>query len=694
MRFLINLLVIWIPFPIIRRRLRGLLKYIVYGDVERKNKRAFLPQCKLYKHAPTDFEMPVFDSPVVSVIIPVYNQYKYTHLCLWSILQNTPDVAYEIIIADDCSTDETKDILNHIKNIRVIKTDSNKRFLLNCKNAARHARGKYILFLNNDTQVQPNWLHPLVDLIESDKTIGMVGSQLIYPDLTLQEAGGIIWQDATGANYGRGKKPWCDEYQYVKDVDYISGASIMLPRELWENLGGFDETFVPAYYEDTDLAFQVRQNGLRVVYQPQSRVVHFEGKSNGTDTSTGQKHYQVVNAEKFRTKWADVLKKSHCNRSDVFFARDRSMNKKTLLFIDANILTFDCDCGSRASFQYLQFFKKHGFNVKFLPMSEYPRDYHLDAIRQLGIEVISCNNTGKHKWIKKYGKYIDYVYLNRPRVAQAFIDELRQYTNAKIIYQGHDLHHLRMMREYETNPSKKLLQDIREMEQLEKAILPRMDVVTYFSTVETDKIREMKLDIREMDTVPLYVYDTMPDATYNAATRHDIMFIGGYNHKPNVDAANWLINEIMPRVWAKKPDIKLHLIGSKMPTELQNTAKQYPNIIIDGFVTDEQLCKIYAGVKMSVIPLRFGAGIKGKIIDSIYNKVPVITTSIGAEGINAPGDFLTVVNTAEDIANAIIEMYDNNKKLQKISDASADFIKNNFSENAILAKFKQWIDIK
>ena len=97
---------------------------------------------------------------------------------------------------------------------------------------------------------------------------------------------------------------------------------------------------------------------------------------------------------------------------------------------------------------------------------------------------------------------------------------------------------------------------------------------------------------------------------------------------------------------------------------------------------------------MSFIPLRFGAGIKGKIVEAIYNNVPVITTSIGAEGLNADKDFLTVFDDADDLANAVLEMYADNKKLQKISDSSWDYIINNFSEKAALQKFKKWMEIK
>ena len=264
--------------------------------------------------------------------------------------------------------------------------EKNLRFLLNCNNAAKYARGEYVLFLNNDTQVMENWLAPLVSLMESGERVGLVGSKLIYPDGRLQEAGGILWKDGSAWNFGHGQNPELPEFNYVKPVDYISGASIMLPRALWEEIGGFDESFAPAYCEDSDLAFTVQKMGYQVLYQPQSVVVHFEGVSNGTDTSTGLKHYQVVNQQKFREKWKDELDKHPENGQDLFYARDRSYGKKTVLVIDHYVPTFDQDAGSRTVFQYLKLFVSKGYNVKFIGDNFYRSEPYTSVLQQMGIE--------------------------------------------------------------------------------------------------------------------------------------------------------------------------------------------------------------------------------------------------------------------------------------------------------------------
>ncbi len=198
-----------------------------------------------------------WDGPMVSIVIPCYNQVHYTYACLQSILEFTKDVTYEVIIADDVSTDATAELSRYAEGLVICRNETNQGFLRNCNQAAKAARGKYIMFLNNDTKVTEGWLSSLVNLIESDSTIGMVGSKLVYPDGRLQEAGGIIWSDGSGWNYGRLDDPDKAEYNYVKDVDYISGAAILLSTALWKQIGGFDQRFAPAYCEDSDLAFEV-----------------------------------------------------------------------------------------------------------------------------------------------------------------------------------------------------------------------------------------------------------------------------------------------------------------------------------------------------------------------------------------------------------------------------------------------------
>lgn len=374
-------------------------------------------------------QAPVYEVPKVSIIIPVYNQFEFTYHCVESILENTGNIPYEILIADDCSTDLTRQITEILPGIRHIRNEHNLRFLLNCNNAAKYAKGQYILLLNNDTQVMENWLAPLIYLMESDPGIGMVGSKLIYPDGRLQEAGGIIWNDGTGWNFGNRQNPALPEFNYVKEADFISGAAIMLPRSLWETLGGFDEHFVPSYCEDSDLAFQVRKAGYKVMYQPQSVVVHFEGVSNGTDTGAGLKQYQVVNREKLLTKWASDLRLHAQGGQELFLARDRSYLKPAVLLIAPTVSTLS-SAGKLA-----RRLTAEGYNVKYLPADFRAPEPHTGLLQQMGVEVLYGEEYRENweAWLRAFGPHFDLCIITSERLEASFRPAVEAHTKAHIM---------------------------------------------------------------------------------------------------------------------------------------------------------------------------------------------------------------------------------------------------------------------
>ena len=399
------------------------------------------------------------ENPEVTIIIPVYNEFGYTYNCLKAILEHTDNVDYEVIVADDCSNDQVCELEKVVMGVQIIHNRENMRFLLNCNNASHKARGKYLLFLNNDTQVQKNWLKPLVDLVEQ-QNVGMVGSKMVYPNGRLQEAGGILWKDGSAWNYGHMKNPDEPEFNYVKDVDYISGASIMISASLWNEIGGFDARFVPAYYEDTDLAFEVRKRGYRVLYQPQSVVVHFEGVTNGTDTSSGLKNFQVANKDKFYDKWKAILKRDHfSNGENVYLAKDRGQTKKQILVIDHYVPNFDRDAGGRCTFMYIKMFVRMGFKVTFIGDNFYKGEPYTSILQQMGVEVLYGNYYYNHwkEWLEGQLQYFDYIYLQRPHISIKYIDIVKEYAKGKIFYFAHDLHHIRLYRDYQITGNKESL---------------------------------------------------------------------------------------------------------------------------------------------------------------------------------------------------------------------------------------------
>lgn len=626
--------------------------------------------------------LPYFEDPLVSIVIPVFNQFTYTYYCIESIIKNSGNIKYEVILADDCSTDLTRNINQVVENLKIVKTENNLRFLRNCNNAAKEAKGKYILFLNNDTQVQPDWLNPLINLCEKDNAVGMVGSKLVYPDGTLQEAGGIIWNDGSGWNYGRNDDAMKPEFCYVKEVDYISGASIMIRNDLWKQLGGFDEFFAPAYCEDSDLAFQVRKAGYKVLYQPLSVVVHFEGKSNGTDLSSGVKKYQIENNLKLRKKWKDEFAQQYENGQSVFKARERGKGKKTILVIDHYVPQFDKDAGSKTTYQYLKMFVQKGYSVKFIGDNFFQDEPYTTVLQQLGIEVLYGPWYAEHwkEWIKENQRFIDFVYLNRPHISIKYIDFFKNETNIKCIYYGHDLHFLRLQREYELTGDTKLLQESEEWKKQELYIMRNADISYYPSCIEEQEIHKIDAQI-PVKAITAYVYEQFREnIPADFTKREGIMFVGGFGHPPNEDAVLWFVEKVYPLI-NKLINIPFYIVGSKVTDKIKKL--HGGNIVVKGFVSEEELNELYDSCKMVVVPLRYGAGVKGKVVEALYYGTPMVTTSVGAEGIEGIEDIIEIADDENSFANKVVELYNDNKRLENTLKKYQTFVKSRFSVDAV-----------
>ncbi|MCI8455143.1 MAG: glycosyltransferase [Lachnospiraceae bacterium] len=626
------------------------------------------------------------DAPAVSIVIPVYNQVHYTYACLLSILQNTENVRYEVIIADDVSTDATKELSRYVENVTVCRNAVNQGFLRNCNNAAKAARGTYLMFLNNDTQVTPGWLSSLVQLLESDASIGMVGSKLVYPDGRLQEAGGIIWSDGSGWNYGRLDDPDKAEYNYVKDVDYISGAAILLPVSLWKQIGGFDERFAPAYCEDSDLAFEVRRAGYRVVYQPLSKVIHFEGVSNGTDVNgAGLKRYQVENSKKLKEKWAGEFKKQCVNTGNPnpFRARERSQGKPVVLFIDHYVPTFDKDAGSKTTYQYIKMFLKKGYAVKFLGDNFLHEEPYSTTLQQMGVEILYGPEyqAGIWDWFLKNKDEIDFAYLNRPHIAVKYVDFLRQNTQIKRIYYGHDLHFLREYREYELTGDIQKKRDSDYWRSIEFSLMEKAAVSYYPSQTETEAIHAVNPALR-LKAITAYVFeDFLERIPMDFTRREGLLFVGGFAHPPNADAVLWFAKEIFPLIRARFR-VPFYVVGSKVTEEIKALEQPDNGIIVKGFVSEEELFRLYASCRVVVVPLRYGAGVKGKVVEAIYNGAPVVTTSIGAEGIPEADRVMKIADSPEGFADCVAKLYQDPAACQALCKKTQSYIREYFSVDA------------
>jgi GT2 family glycosyltransferase len=620
--------------------------------------------------------------PVVSVIIPTFGHVDYTLRCLASISEHTPRAAIEVIVLDDAYPgSEVSSLWEKVDGIRLVRNPENRGFLLTCNAGAKLAKGDYLFFLNNDTELLPGAIDALAELLDANAEAGMAGSKLLYPDGRLQEAGGIIWNDASAWNWGRYQDPARPEFNYRREVDYISGAAIMVRRSVFMELGGFDPEFAPAYCEDSDLAFRIRALGLKVVYEPRSEVVHYEGVSHGTDTTDGVKAYQAANAALLRSRWQDILARDHyANGQSVLRARDRARHRTVILVVDHYVPEPDCDAGSRTIMGLLEGLLAANWVVKFWPQNRQYSSVYTSALEAMGIEVLDGRWPGDiAAWLDQNGDMLDHVLVSRPSVATDLLAPIMSRTSARLSFYGHDLHFARIGREAEVTGNDAIRSDAAEMELLERRLWRLFDTVIYPSEEEAAIVRAMEPQTNACAIVP-YCFDQFRQRE-RAIGSHTILFVAGFAHLPNVDAAQFLVQEVLPLIHAELPDARVVLAGSHPSAAVRSLAG--PGVEVTGWISDAQMARYYRDARVAAVPLRFGAGVKRKVVEALSEGLPLVTTPTGAQGLPGLDQIIPVHRSATDLARELLRLLRDDAAWMAQSRAQVQFAESKFSRAAM-----------
>ncbi|WP_232820891.1 glycosyltransferase [Dyella sp. C11] len=633
------------------------------------------------------FALPTSAKPLVSVVIPIHGKIAYTLACLRSLTRHAPHAPFEVIVVDDASPDDSVERLGQVEGLRLLRNAHNLGFVGSCNAGAAAAQGEFLLFLNNDTQVMPNWLDGLLCTFGDRSDCGIAGSRLVYPDGRLQEAGGLVFADGACWTSGRFEQRDAPAWRFRREVDYVSGASLMIRRDVFDRVGGFDMRYAPAYYEDTDLAFSVRAQGFKVYYEPSSTVIHCEGISAGTDLSSGMKRHQVVNQATFAAKWADALEQQPPVGTSLLRAL-RWRRKGRILVVDSMTPEPTRDSGSLRLSAILRLLDEQGWAVSFLPDDGRASDEEIRALGALGTEVL-CRPwiSDLPHWLRAHGHELRAVMLCRHTVAGQYASLVRKHApKARLLFDTVDLHFLREQRAAELSGNASMARQALASRKSELALIEQCDVTFVVSP------HEQALLAAELPHAKVELLSNIHEVFgchRPYLGRRDLVFIGGYGHPPNVDAIRWIAAEILPALRAHLKDIQVHVVGD-IPEAARNELSS-PGLVFHGRVPD--LAPIMERTLASIAPLRFGAGVKGKINMAMSHGLPVVATGTAVEGMQLkPGVDVLVAEDPAAFTEAVVRLGSDEALWTTLSRNSLHNVDRHFSPRAAADTLRRVLD--
>ncbi|HYI80927.1 MAG TPA: glycosyltransferase [Thermoleophilaceae bacterium] len=593
--------------------------------------------------------MPSFPAVDVSIVIAARSGAPARERCLRAIVSTGDAVAFEAIVVDGGAAAANRGVME--------------------------ARGRYVVLLDDDVEVRLGWLTALVARADSRPDIGVVAAKLLRSDGNLAEAGGIVWQSGDAAGFGDGQRRDAPEYDYSRAVDHGASAALLVRRELWDAVGGLDGRYESDRYVAADLAFAARAAGWMVVYEPRAEVARGDGAATETDQAdlAGRRERD---RQAFAAKWGAALEAQPVRGEWSDYLASNRDHGPHVLIVDHSVPTPDRDAGSLRMSHVLDTLAELGCRVTFLPDGPVADDRYRRSLQDASVEVLEPGSE-LAAYLAAAGGRTRLAILSRPYVASRYLHIVREHApGARVAYDTVDLHYVREHRraEVEGNPNRAKAAGLRE---LELALARACDVTLTVSEAERQTLlaEEPGLDVAILPNVHEPWSEVPP-----RGERSGVLFVGGFAHGPNVGAALELAREVMPAVWAEIEDVRLTVVGADPPPELAALADD--RIDVRGWVPD--LAPLLGGSVAMAVPLRYGAGVKGKVTQSMSAGLPVVTTVVGAEGLAVEhGREILVGDTAGELARLIVELYRDADLWSRISVAGREEVARTASPAAL-----------
>ena len=533
----------------------------------------------------------------------------------------------ELILVDSGSSDETRQIARHLRGALVLRFAENIGFLKGCNAGLRLASAEALLYLNNDVALAPGAVRAALDRLRADPTVGAVGAKLIRTHGALQEAGSIVWRDGWTAGYLRDASPLAPEANFVRDVDFCSAAFLLTRTALVRDLGGFDEAFAPAYYEDTDLCLRIWEAGRRVVYDPAVVVHHLEyGSTDGGGAAAAQiaARHELF----FRKHMARLRFRYAADARAPLFARAASKPRGRVLFIEDQVPLRHLGQGFVRSNDIVAALAKGGWHVTVYPL--HPGRIDIAAIHAgmpEAVEVMHDRGLGAlEAFLKARRGYYDTIWIARTHNLDQVKPILERVgmDGAGDVRLVLDTEAIGASREAARRAISGDAFDLDATLRAEFANAWFCQAVVAVNEAEAARLRSVGFA-----DVAVLGHARAPTPTPRPfAERAGLLFVGAIPvaDSPNLDSLLWFADSVLPLIEAELGEAaRLSVAGFVGEADLSRLAA-HPRIALLGEVAD--LASLYDAHRVFVAPTRFAAGIPYKLHEAASMGVPIVASEL------------------------------------------------------------------